>query len=133
RSLAPLGITPATEITCSAVDRPFGEALAEQLGHYDLDWRAVNRSTLEILSRADAARRFDVEFHRVPKAVATGADRAGLLRKLQDTVAPRTWSAAGGEGVALFDAPSGYLVVRQTQEIQQEVGRYLESRRAAAQ
>ncbi|MFV2068930.1 MAG: hypothetical protein ACC645_18345, partial [Pirellulales bacterium] len=64
RSLAPLGITPATGITCSAVDRPFGEALTEQLAHYDLDWRAVDRSTLEILSRADAARKFDVEFHR---------------------------------------------------------------------
>jgi len=132
RSLAPLGITPGTRITCSAVDRPFGEALTEQLARYDLAWRAVDRSTLEILSRADAARRFDVGFQRLPTEITTNAARASLLRDLQRAIAPRTWSAAGGQGVALFDVPSGYLVVRQTQPIQHEVRRFLAAWSAAS-
>lgn len=40
-----------------------------------------------------------------------------LIDVIQQTIAPQTWDINGGEGVAIFFAPKGALIVRQTEEV----------------
>jgi hypothetical protein len=40
-----------------------------------------------------------------------------LIDLIQQTIAPASWDVNGGEGVAIFFAPKGALVVRQTDEV----------------
>jgi hypothetical protein len=50
--------------------------------------------------------------------LAVDADvSAELIDVIQQTVAPQSWDVNGGEGVAIFFAPKGALIVRQTEEV----------------
>jgi hypothetical protein len=53
-----------------------------------------------------------------PAALALDADASQeLIDVIQQTIAPQSWDVNGGEGVAIFFAPKGALVVRQTEEV----------------
>jgi len=51
-----------------------------------------------------------------PLALDTDASQE-LIDVIQQTIAPHSWDVNGGEGVAIFFAPKGALVVRQTEEV----------------
>lgn len=53
-----------------------------------------------------------------PAALALDADASQeLIDVIQQTIAPQSWDVNGGEGVAIFFAPKGALIVRQTEEV----------------
>jgi hypothetical protein len=53
-----------------------------------------------------------------PAQLALDADAsAELIDVIQQTVAPQSWDVNGGEGVAIFFAPKGALVIHQTEEV----------------
>jgi len=48
-----------------------------------------------------------------------------LLELIQDTIAPTTWDVRGGNGVVRYWAPGHALVIRQTGDVHEQLGRLL--------
>jgi hypothetical protein len=68
RALADVHLDPSSPISCSAVDREWGEALHEILEPIGLSWWAVDSETIQITTQDALADIERTEFHAVPKA-----------------------------------------------------------------
>jgi hypothetical protein len=61
-----------------------------------------------------------------PTATQPPADHSReLLEVIQDTIAPDTWDVRGGPGVIRFWPPGSALIVRQTGDVHEQLGRLL--------
>jgi hypothetical protein len=47
------------------------------------------------------------------------------LELIQDTIAPTTWDVHGGHGVVRYWAPGHALIIRQTGDVHEQLGRLL--------
>jgi hypothetical protein len=65
-SLADEGLTPSSPIACSAVDRPWGEALDEILEPIGLAWWAIDRKTIQITTQDALSGIERTELHLLP-------------------------------------------------------------------
>ena len=56
-----------------------------------------------------------------------------LVDLIQQTIAPQSWDVAGGRGSIRYWRPGKALVVRQTEEVQHDVGNVIRQLRRAGQ
>jgi hypothetical protein len=90
-ALAQEELAPATPIACSAINRPWEEALDAVLEPLGLAWWAVDGETIQITSRAGLDQLQRIEFYGVPKRMrnefaSTEGPFSALRRKLLDDV-----------------------------------------------
>ena len=117
RSLADVQFGPSTPISCSAIDRPWDEALTEILTSLDLGWYAVDGETIAITSRDVVDHLECVEFLAVPQVLRDEfADDEALVEALRDEFLENgdVDRAAANSVTMELDGPSGRLIVRGT-------------------
>ena len=105
--------------------RPLGELLDEWLAPLGLAHSWPADDTVRITTAADFATRERLIWHRLPRRVRDDMAARALTDVLRAIVSPGSWLEAGGRGDAVFDAASGYLLVRQTEPVQRQVQRFL--------
>ncbi|MEX0936764.1 MAG: hypothetical protein WDZ59_02810 [Pirellulales bacterium] len=127
RALATRDFAPTTFVSCAIHDRPLGEVLDAILGPLDLSWRVFDRRTLQIATVDAVQDQLDIEFHSLATLIAAGRDPQRLIAELKTATGHDTWDNSGGAGRLHFDAPSGCLIVRQTQPMQEAVALWLAS------
>jgi hypothetical protein len=115
--LADVELVPSTPIACSAVDRPWGEALDEILEQLDLAWWAVDGRTIQVttLGTLDDIQR--TEFYRVPKnAREQFASPDVLVESLRTELREQVGNGATDQQRLRMqlDVPSSRLMVRGT-------------------
>jgi hypothetical protein len=125
RRLLPEGIAPSAEITCGVTDKPLEESLSALLSPLGLGWRVVNADSIQLVTQADAEGRLEVEFYPVGDDVQAAGQSRPLVDRLRKEVSSNSWTGTGGKGVAVYDPPSGHLIVLQTQPIQRQVEQWL--------
>jgi hypothetical protein len=119
-ALAEIEFAPVSPLACSAVDRPWAEALDGVLGPLGLAWWAVDGETLQITS-IDALQRIErVEFYTIPKSWGDQfASSDKLVESLQKEIAARPHPVGDPGDVRIaLDMPSGRLIVRATPDVQ---------------
>ena len=116
--LADEELAPSTPIACSAVDRPWNEALREIFEPLGLAWWAVDSQTIQITTQ-DALDTIErTEFYVVSKEMRDKFDsKETFLESLQTDL-------AGARARLHVDAASGRLIVRGTPAVH----RYLAAR-----
>lgn len=87
-----------------------------------LTW-VIRDEVLQITTQADADAHFETRIHPIQKLLKAGHDPEDLIDLLTSVVRPENWDTVGGEGTASPFMNS--LVIRQTQEIQFEIRRFL--------
>lgn len=131
-ALAEEGLSPQLEGHVQVQQQPFSEALVQLLQPLGLAYRVVDADILEITSRTATISRLELDFYPVRELTSSEAAVKDLLNRLQDEVGGGTWSDAGGPGMVQFDAPSGCLLVLQSQHVQREVEQFLSARLAGS-
>jgi hypothetical protein len=125
RALATRDFAPTTLVSCAIHDRPLGELLDAILGPLELSWRVFDRRTLQITSTDALQDQLEIEFHPLGALTAAGRDPQRIITDLQAVVGEATWDAVGGAGRLHFDAPSGYLIVLQSQTLHDAIVTWL--------
>ena len=73
-------------------------------------------------------------FASTQAALAQNNNRADLSDWIQQVVAPRTWQVNGGQGtIRQYQLPNHVLVVRQTQDVHDQMEQVLQQLRRAEQ
>jgi len=111
--------------TLKVSGQPLSVALKELLQPLGLTYRVIDAATLQITSPKTLDARLELEFYPLAALLKQGQTPAALLERLRSTVAPATWSDAGGPGVLYFDRPSSCLIVLQSQPVQAAVEAFL--------
>ena len=93
-------------------------ALGEMLTKLRLALRVVDERTVQITSMAALRSRYDVQLYRIDDLLPGAEAAAPLIENIKGRVDPQTWQSAGGSGTMHYDPKSGYLIVRQTQGVQ---------------
>jgi len=129
-ALAQERLRPQTAIACSAVDKPWSEAIDSVLTPLGLAWRAVDRRTIEITSadKADAEPQLDV--YRL--AANAKIDTDELTAKLAEWTAAAKDDEANSSS-AIYDADHRILLVRQPAAVQRAVAHRLSEQRLLAE
>ena len=111
---------PSSPVACSALDRPWTEALDGVLEPLKLGWWAVDGQTLQITSLEALDRIERVEFYALPKTLREQFPTAeALVASLQKEISDRpTKHGNPAEAHMSLDAPSGRLIVRTTPDVQ---------------
>ncbi|MCA9246468.1 MAG: hypothetical protein KDA42_05110 [Planctomycetales bacterium] len=120
-SLKAEGFTPRTEIACSIVAEPLGQALTSITRPLGLAWRMVDDRTIEIFGRERAESQLVVAFYDLREALREGVAPPTALAQIRQSVieagnlgATSRWSDDGGSGEIYFDMASRYAAVLQT-------------------
>lgn len=108
-----------------AKNKPLGTALDELLGPLGLAYRIVDAHTLQITTPEALDDRMELEFYGLDHWLKQGVAGPILMERLKARVGNNSWSDAGGPGEMYFDAPSGYILVLQSQPVQFALGRLL--------
>jgi hypothetical protein len=124
-ALAEERVWPQTRIACSAADKPWAEAMDAVLEPLGLAWRAVDRRTIEITTKAKVDSEPALELYRVK---ADAADNGGQVTE-------RVAALAGNDGDAanavFYDVDSRTLLTRLPASIHRrivgELGNVLEA------
>jgi hypothetical protein len=111
------GVWPDTPATLRAQQTL--AALGEMLTTLRLAMRVVDGRTVQITSMAALRSRYDVQLYRIGDLLPGAEAAAPLIANIKSRVAEKTWQSAGGSGAMHYDAASGYLIVRQTQGVQE--------------
>ena len=121
---------PSSPVTCSALDRPWTEALDGVLEPLKLGWWAVDGQTLQITSLEALDRIERVEFYALPKTLREQFPTTeALVASLQKEIGDRpTKHGNPGEVRMELDVPSNRLIVRATPDVQ----RFLSDRLSGA-
>jgi hypothetical protein len=130
RALREVEFGPTSPLACSAVDRPWTEALDGVLNPLGLGWWATDAQTIQITSLDALSRIERVEFYAVPKVLrdASASDQA-LVESLRRDIDGRAVKIGGTGDVRIeLDKPSGRLIVLGTPDVH----RFLSGRLAAA-
>ena len=106
-------------------DKPLGESLSALLSPLGLGWRVVNADSIQLVTQADAEGRLEVEFYPVGDNLQAAGQSGQLVDRLRKEVSSDSWTGTGGKGMAVYDPPSGHLIVLQTQPIQRQVEEWL--------
>ena len=67
----------------------------------------------------------ELEFYALDRWLKQGMTGPAVVERLKARVRNNTWSDAGGPGEIYFDAPSGYILVLQSQPVQAAIGELL--------
>ncbi len=103
---------PAAPIACSAIDRPWREALDGVLEPLGLGWWAVDGQTLQITSREALGSLRRVEFYEIPGALRKQfASRDALIRSLTAELREHTGGTPLEQISLELDEPSGRLIL----------------------
>jgi hypothetical protein len=124
--LADEELAPSTPIACSAVDRPWNEALREIFEPLGLAWWAVDGRTIQITT-TDALDTIErTEFYVISKELRDKFDsQETFLQALQSELQQHVGGKAGDTPAQFHvDAPSGRLIVRSAPAVH----RYLAAR-----
>jgi hypothetical protein len=124
RSLAAQNLTPDARVVCVVENQPAERALDALLQPLALSWIAVDRRTIQIVTHAEAEKRYELEFYPIGALGSNQGNSAELIARLRHATGDRLWTDSG-EGVAWYDVPSSYLLVRQTQLVQEQVRKWL--------
>ena len=108
-----------------AQETPLGGALSDLLRPLGLAFRAVDDRTLQITTPEALDERMELEFYGLDRWLKQGVTGPTLVERLKARVGNRSWSDAGGPGDIYFDAPSGYILVLQSQPVQAALGQLL--------
>ncbi|HEX2474991.1 MAG TPA: hypothetical protein VHK01_09600 [Lacipirellulaceae bacterium] len=125
--IADVDLRPATPLSCSAVDRTWGQVLDEILEPLGLAWWAVDGTTIQITSREALDEIHRVEFYNISKAMR---DQFTSGNALIETLRAELGENVGAPAAAAdqlqmhVDKPSRRLIVRGTPQIH----RYLSDR-----
>jgi hypothetical protein len=125
-ALAAADTSDRVETSLTVERQPLASALAGLLAPLGLTYRVVGADTLQVTTKEAADERLELEFY--PVGARPDGDRAGekLIERLRTQASPTSWSGAGGWGEAHFDATAGYLIVLQSQPVQQAIARLLQ-------
>ncbi len=119
-ALAEVEAWPQTRIACSAIDKPWHDALNEILEPLGLGWRAVAGEMLEITTLQKVFTQPQLELYSLSRAPDAGADR--LLAELAAIATTQSPDDAPLEGTALqFDSSANVVFVRQPDATQRKV------------
>jgi hypothetical protein len=128
-ALAELELTPATPISCSAINRPWGEVLQEILEPLGLAWWAVDGETIQITTQNRLANIERTEFYTVPKATLDRyADRTSLIDWLLSGLSEN----GGREDASVkrqlieMDAVGGLVIVRGNPHVHRHLAKRLD-------
>ncbi len=125
RTMADVGLSDRLDARLSVREQPFEAALQTLLQPLDLGYRIIDATTLQVTTRKAVAARPGIEFYPVAGRPRQGEEAAALIERIKSSIAPTSWSDAGGPGVILFDKPSGHLIVLQSQPVQTAIERLL--------
>jgi hypothetical protein len=119
-------LTPSSPIACSAIDRPWSEALKEIFEPLGLAWWAVNGQTIQVTTQDSLDRIERTEFYVVPKTMREQFDsKEAFLESLQSNLRQHIGDKLDkGQLQMHVDVPSGRLIVRATPAVH----RYLSQR-----
>jgi hypothetical protein len=125
RTLAELELTPATPISCSAIDRPWAEVLQEILEPLSLAWWAVDGETIQITTPDALAAIQRTEFYEVPSATrdqfaSSDALVDSLLKRVKEQVSEQFTDV--NEPRLQFDVPGGRLIARGNPDFHRHLG-----------
>ena len=67
----------------------------------------------------------ELEFYALDRWLKQGMTGPAVVERLKARVRNNAWSDAGGPGEIYFDAPSGYILVLQSQPVQAAIGELL--------
>jgi len=113
--------------------QPLSTALDSLLSPLGLTYLIVDADTLQVTTAKAAAARSELEFHPAKNLLADDSTPKALIERIKGQLAGATWSDAGGPGVILFDEPSKYLIVLQSQSVQRALEGLLDSWRSEKQ
>ncbi|MEZ6073883.1 MAG: DUF1559 domain-containing protein [Pirellulales bacterium] len=109
----------------AVANRPLGELLDEWLAPLGLAATWPSENTIRLTTATAASSQQVLGWHRLPAEIEGDEAARALTDTMRTNVAPGSWLEAGGHGDAVFDAASGYLLVRQSEPVQLQVQRYL--------
>ena len=124
-SLALADTSDQVEATLTAQKQKLGEALTELLRPLGLTYRIVGNELIQVTTKEAAEERMELEFHPIGPWLDRGIQAERLAEQLKARVAPVSWSDVGGEADIYFDAPSGCLIVLQSQPAQAAIQQLL--------
>jgi hypothetical protein len=119
KALEDAGLDLDAPITRDIADVSLRSAIRLLFGDLDLTHVVVD-DVLMVTTKDRAAENLSVVLYPVP----WGYDLTSLIDVVQNTVAPETWNAVGGPGA--IQRADRFLCVAQTEEIHDEVRRFLE-------
>jgi hypothetical protein len=127
--LADAELSPSTPIACSAIDRPWGEALNEIFEPLGLAWWAVDGQTIQITTRSALDAIVRVEFYAIPPDFREQfASSKAFVEALQSELRQHLGdNAPGAQPDMHVDAPSGRLIVRGTPLVHRYLAKRLTS------
>ena len=120
-TLAAVDVTPETKASVAVREAAFSKALVELTSPLELTYRIVGPDLFEITTKKAAAARLEIEFHSAAGLAGQGVAGDAILEQVKTNVGGASWSDAGGSGVSVFDPPSRFLIVLQTQPIQAKI------------
>ncbi|MCD4726510.1 MAG: hypothetical protein K8R46_02535, partial [Pirellulales bacterium] len=124
-SLALADTSDQVEATLTARKQRLGEALTALLRPLGLTYRIVGDELIQATTEEAAEERLELEFHPIGPWLDRGIQAERLAEQLKARVAPVSWSDVGGLADIYFDAPSGCLIVLQSQPAQAAIQRLL--------
>ncbi len=122
-----LGVTPTLELSPGLAEQPLHELLKELLPALNLEYRAVDASTLQISAQAALEARVDVELY--PILNAADLDERKLIAQLHELVGAPYFTPTGGTGAMAYDKVSQCLMVSLPQPQQRLVATWLVTNR----
>ncbi len=127
--LADEELAPSTPIACSAVDRPWNEALGEIFEPLGLAWWAVDSQTIQITTQ-DALDTIErTEFYVVSKEMRDKFDsKEAFLESLQSDLQQHVATSGQLQCNSMW-TPSGRLIVRGTPAVHRYLSKQLSSHR----
>jgi len=124
-ALAAVQTSDQVQASVVAQKNPLATALSDLLRPLGLAFRTVDAHTLQVTTQEALDERTEVEFYPLGRWLTQGLTGPTMVERLKARVGNNTWSDAGGPGEIYFDAPSGYILVLQSQPVQAAIGQLL--------
>ncbi len=131
-AMAQAGLSDQRPARLTVENRPLGVALDELLQPFGLAYRVVDEITVQVSTQQAVEQHLELEFHPAAELLAGALKPAELIDRLKARTGGESWSDAGGAGRIVYDAPSGCLIVLQSQPVQAAIERLLAEMAAAA-
>lgn len=120
---AGLGIDTPLALKANRV--ALGDLLDTWLAPLGLAARVVDARLIQITTRKALADRLELEFYPAADLLKKQFTAATLIERVKSVVAKGSWNDAGGPAAIACDAPSGYLLVLQSQPVHAQLERLL--------
>ncbi|REK25371.1 MAG: hypothetical protein DWQ42_11660 [Planctomycetota bacterium] len=120
-ALLEAGTTSKEEVEFQVDTQPLGATLTELLEPLGLEYWFVNREIIQVTTPVALAKTACVEFYDLGEFQLDDEGVTRLIERIEAQVAPESWSDSPVAATMRYDAPSRYLVVRQTPIVQREL------------